>query len=131
MAKTKTSRTGWGTGKKYGSFIPVIERLDVSYYILAVWTYGTVEIYFQYLKENEPFSDNALRIELLRRLNDIPGVTLPDDAITRRPSIPLAVLAQGDAMAKFLAILDWVASQIEAYDMAPADGGDPGQLPPA
>lgn len=130
-AKKKASRTWWGTGNRDGSFIPVIEHAGVSHSILAVYTYGRVELSFQNLKKNEPFSDDALRVELLRRLNNIPGITLPEDAITRRPSIPLTVLAQGDALAKFLTVLDWVAGQIEASDTEPDDGDNPGHLSPS
>jgi hypothetical protein len=40
-----------------------------------VWTYGRVEVQFETLKNNPPFDDEAKRLELCRRLNEIPGVS--------------------------------------------------------
>jgi hypothetical protein len=52
------------------------------------------------------------RVELLRRLNKIPGVKLPEDSVERFPSIPLSVLAQGDNVDRFLSAIDWVNEQV-------------------
>ena len=52
------------------------------------------------------------RTELLRRLNEIPGVKLPDDSVERFPSIPLSVLAEGNNVDQFLNAIDWVNEQI-------------------
>lgn len=41
-----------------------------------------------------------LSAELLRRLNEIDGVALPKDSLTRRPGIPLKILARGDNTAR-------------------------------
>ena len=62
----------------------------------AVWTYGSVEVYFQYYAYKAPFNDEEKRMELLARLTEIPDVSLPEDSITKRPSIQLATLATGD-----------------------------------
>jgi len=52
------------------------------------------------------------RMELLRRLNEIPGVNLPDDSVERFPSIPLSVLAERDNVDRFLNAIDWVNEQV-------------------
>jgi hypothetical protein len=75
-----------------------------------VWTYGKIEIQFQYLKEQPPFDDLELRLELRRRLNEIPGVSIPDNAITRRPSVPLAIFADPESLAALKDALDWVCA---------------------
>jgi hypothetical protein len=55
-----------------------------------------------------PFDDHELRKDLLSRLNQIPGVTIPDDAITRRPSLPLADLGRNPkVLSELTAVLDW------------------------
>jgi hypothetical protein len=55
----------------------------------------------------------AQRGELLRRLNKIAGVNLPDDSVERFPSIPLTVLARGDNVERFLGAIDWVNDQVK------------------
>ncbi|MFB8111528.1 GmrSD restriction endonuclease domain-containing protein [[Kitasatospora] papulosa] len=66
---------------------------------------GTVEVVFQYLKDRAPFDDTEQRRELLRRLNEVDGIDLPEAKLELRPSFPLQVFAaQGEAV---YAALDW------------------------
>lgn len=52
------------------------------------------------------------RMELLNRLNLIPGVSLPDDSVERFPSIPLPALAEGDNLTQFLKAIEWINEQV-------------------
>jgi hypothetical protein len=104
----------WGKGSKDGSFFPMLDYKDKTHWIVSVWTYGRVEIQFQWMRNRQPFGDEAKRRELRDRLNKIPGVDIPADAITRRPSIPLAVLTDDSALKAFLGILDWYISEVKA-----------------
>jgi hypothetical protein len=63
-----------------------------THWIISVWTYGRLEVQFQMMASKPPFSDLALRRELLARLNEIPGVQFGDEVLERRPSIQLSVL---------------------------------------
>ena len=54
-----------------------------------------------------PFDQVAMREELLRRLNEVPGVQLPSNAIDRRPGVPLKILAAPEALATLLAAFEW------------------------
>src|SRR5215212_3774787 len=45
-ARVNMPRFTWSTGKKDGSFIPVLDHEGRSYYPFAVYTYGRVEIQF-------------------------------------------------------------------------------------
>jgi len=56
-----------------------------------------------------------LRQELRRRLNDIPGVTIPADAVSRRPSIPLSVLAEGSARRTLTDAFTWALGVIRTH----------------
>jgi hypothetical protein len=112
-AKKSVTRIWWGKGTRDGSFIPVQGPKDKGWVVVSVWTYGTVEIPFQYMSKRKPFDNEAKRIELLNRLNQIPEVEIPADAISRRPNIPLAVLAKDGVMAQFLAVLDWFACEVK------------------
>ena len=56
-ASSRTTRIYWGKGSRSGSFVPVVQRHGVDHQLFAVWTYGTLELYFQYLQYKEPFVD--------------------------------------------------------------------------
>jgi hypothetical protein len=112
-AKT-LGRVWFGSGKRSGSFglaVPVDGR---DRYLFAAYTYGTVEIYFQWLKNSPPFDDEVKRRELLDRLNAIEGIDLPADSVGRRPSVRLAALLRPDLMQRFTAALAWAASERRA-----------------
>ncbi len=112
-AADKLPRFEWGTGKRDGSFIPVLDHNGITYYPIVVWTYGKVEIQFQWLKTRPPFDSESKRKELLDRLNHIPGVDLPADAITRRPNIFLSVFREESVLKQFLETLDWMVQEIK------------------
>jgi hypothetical protein len=113
-AQTKQLRLWWGQGKQDGSFFPMFDYQGKKYWLIAVWTYGRIEIQFQMMKTSPPFEAEAKRVELLQRLNALPGVTIPPDAITRRPSIRLSVVQDETVLQQFLAICDWIIQEITA-----------------
>jgi hypothetical protein len=53
-------------------------------------------------------------LELLNRLNQIPGVSLPLDSISRRPGFSLSLLAKEESLAQFLNACDWVIEQFRS-----------------
>ena len=97
----------WGSGARSGSFIPVFTRNGTGYYVFAVWTYGTVEIQFQWLARRAAFVEEAKRRELRDKLNSIHGVSIPEDALERRPGISLEVFADRQALQVFKETLEW------------------------
>ncbi len=111
-ATTHASRIIWGKGKQYGTFTPVIEHGGAEHKPIQVWTGDYFYIMFDKMKKHPPFNDEHKRLELLRRLNDIPGVTVPRSAIEKWPSIPLTTLNNETALAQFLEVLDWIAQEI-------------------
>jgi hypothetical protein len=95
-----------------GSLIPVLDHGGQPHYPLAIYTSGRLEIQFMWLTR-PPFDDLELRREFLRRLNEIPGVSFPQDAITRRPRIQLSLLAADPAALESLkAALDWFCETV-------------------
>jgi len=113
-AKGKLPRFWWGKGKQDGSFYPVLDLHGEQYYPIAIWTYGKVEIQFQWLMNKPPFNDEMKRKELLRRLNQIPGVEIPEKAITRRPNIFLSTFKEAPSLKLLLDALDWVVQEIKS-----------------
>jgi len=113
-AKSKATRIYWGRGSQSGSFVPILSYNGQDYSLLAVYTYGTVEIYFQYYRTMPPFDSEAKRKELLARLNDIDDISIPMDGIARRPGIQLSQLTNHSALERFLGVLEWIVEQVTA-----------------
>lgn len=110
--KDRKMRIWWGEGKKSGSYIPMLDVDENSYFTFAVWTNGRVELQFQWMKTNTPFEDPDMRKKLLRKLTAIDGVDIPEDAIDRRPSFPLSALQNEIDLDAFLDAITWA---IEVY----------------
>lgn len=109
----KNATTLWGRGKRSGSFVPCVLHKDREQQLFAVWTYGTVEIYFYWLSYKPPFDNEEKRKELLSMLNQIEGVNLALGAINKRPNIPLKNLLQDEKLDQFLEIFNWVINEIK------------------
>jgi hypothetical protein len=114
-SEADADRIYWGHGSKSGAFVPVVHRGGVDYQVGAVMTYGTMEIYFQWLRRRPALEGDAERIELLKRLNAVPGVRISPDAITLRPPVRLAEIAQANGVTHFVSVLDWVVELIRDY----------------
>jgi hypothetical protein len=110
-AQDRKLRVWWGQGSRDGSFFPMLDHEGAPHWSIAVWTYGRVEILFQMLKTKPPFMEESKRLEFLHRLNQIPGVAIPESAIGRRPSLPLSALGAEATRAQFLAVIDWVLEE--------------------
>jgi hypothetical protein len=113
-ARPHVTQIWWGKGQRMGSFVPTVHHNGTDYQLFAVWTYGTVELYFQWYQTKPPFEAEAKRLELLRRLNAIDGVSIPPDAITRRPGVPLVVLAEAQRVPEFLSVFEWFIHEVQA-----------------
>lgn len=105
---------GWGNGSVYGTFIATPTLQNEQQFLFAVTTSGSLEVYFQWLAYKPPFSSEALRHELRERLNLVPGVSIPPEAINRRPVIPLSLLADAFARGKLKEAFEWALAQIQA-----------------
>ncbi len=114
-ARDKLPRFWWGKGKQDGSFYPVLDLNGEQYYPFAIWTYGKIEIQFQWLMNKSPFNDEMKRKELLKRLNQIPGVEIPEKAITRRPNIFLSTFKDASSLRQLLETLDWIVGEIKSH----------------
>lgn len=104
----------WGKGKQAGSFVPVMDHKEKHHQIFAVYTYGVVEIYFQWYSGKTTFDSEEKRIELLNRLNQIRRINLPTSSINKRPSIKLSVLSTEPEITQFLSTFDWVLDEIHS-----------------
>jgi hypothetical protein len=74
----------------------------------------------QGLMRRPAFAEEEKRREFARRLNEIPGVEIPADAVARRPSFDVAALADPAGLGPHLG---------PASATAPARYTDPGTAP--
>lgn len=119
-ARDAQLRIWWGKGQQDGSFYPMVDLPTGQEWTIATWTYGRVEIQFQQLARAEhPFASEATRLELRRRLNDVPGIEIPETVIAKRPAVALAVLHEPDALRCFLHALDWLVAQLRSAPSSP------------
>lgn len=112
--KPQMTRIWYGSGRR-GSMVPVFTHLGVERYLFALWTTGTVEIYFQWHKHKPPFDSEQKRLELLNKLNQINGVNISQDKISARPNIPLSLLTDKIEFQKFIDIYKWFIEEVKNY----------------
>lgn len=110
--KPKVSRIWYGAGKQIGSIVPVFNYLGVDYSLFAMWTSGTIEIYFQWYKVKPPFDNELKRFELLDKINQISGANIPSDKISSRPNIAINLLADETEFQKFTNAFEWFLDEI-------------------
>jgi class 3 adenylate cyclase len=112
------SRVTW----KGASFVPVLDYGgSFSHNPITVYCRGKVArvgIKFGRMKNRNQLPDEK-RMELLLRLNSIPGVNLPTDCIDRFPSIPFSTLASADSLDQFKAAIVWTIEQVKTMPPQP------------
>ena len=113
--KDHATRVNWGKGTRSGSFTPTLEHDGEEYSLFVCYTSGTVEATFDYLRWKPALKDEAKRMELRERLNEVAGFSIAESQITKRPSIRLAALAEGPALFDFLAVMDWLVEEITKF----------------
>ena len=68
-------------------------------------------VYFEYMLGRPVFDDFGRRQALLDRLNAVPGLRLPPDAVSKRKGIPLAAFTPASVVA-FLSVMDWFVAEM-------------------
>jgi len=86
---------------------------ETSHFPFAMWTYGRIEIYFQWYKDKPPFDSIDTRKKILNKLNEIKGVKIPENKIDKRPSFDIKLLKEKSEFDKFIQIYDWYFKEIE------------------
>jgi hypothetical protein len=107
-------RDYFGNGSKDGSFQAGYGDQPRYLWPFVLYTYGRVEVQFQYLKKRPPFDRLDLREELRSKLAAIPGFDLPPAAEARRPAVDLTALAPAEPFAAFTGAMDWAFAQATA-----------------
>lgn len=104
----------WGEGSTMGSYLVRCGANDDKnslQFMFSVWSHGGIEIPFQYMLKRSPFDSTKKREELRKRLNEIDGLDIPADSLSRRPSIMLNSLTIKESYQKFVAVYEWFIEQ--------------------
>ncbi|HET7037466.1 MAG TPA: hypothetical protein VFI42_17405 [Thermomicrobiaceae bacterium] len=102
----------YGKGARDGSYYPTFRHKGEPYWLFALWSYGDATIQFADMKTKPPFSDEEKRRGILSRINEIPGVRIPEERLSGYPSIPLSLLTDEAALRQFLSVFDWVVEEV-------------------
>ncbi len=104
----------WGEGQSGGFSARIRMRTQVGPAPFVVYTYGRVEIGFQYLKGYPPYDEEFRREALRQELVKIAGVELSPQAVSKRPSFPLEVLQDPASCSAFCRIMERVAQDLRS-----------------
>lgn len=105
-------KVGWGSGATTGSFVSGANRGGAINWLSAVWTYGKIEFYFQWMTRKEPFLETEGREELRHRAETLLGTLVTDDMLARRPNIPLVDFAEPEDFARLTDFFDWLIHRV-------------------
>ena len=78
-SRSNLPRFTFSKGLAFGVFIPVLDHQGRSYKPFWINTTKGVEFPFHSMHRMPPFDDEGKRVELVRRLNAIPGVQIPEE----------------------------------------------------
>jgi hypothetical protein len=110
-------RLWWGRGFEWGGWVPVYDPPSGrGYQFFELWSSGNLEVQFKYLGAHPAFSSREAREELRRRLNAIPGISLPPEVVDRLRSFRLGDLRDERALQQLLAVFGWVLDQLKGDD---------------
>lgn len=115
-AKERMPESIWGHGAS-GSFNLGMWHKGIWYAPISMWTYGSLNFQFEYLASKPPFSKLEMRLDLLHRLNEIPGVDLDESVAGEKPLRPrvlLGSLAEEGAVEGLIAALEWFVGVVRA-----------------
>ena len=108
----KVSYVWYGTGSKEGGIVPVIRYEKTDYQIFRMGTRGKFVFRFDWLLKKKPFDKESVRMDLLTKINKIPGVSAEKNVITKRVRIPLDMLASSQEMTELKEAISWLIGQI-------------------
>ena len=89
----------------------MLDYANKSQQLFGIWSSGLFEFQFQYYKQ-PPFDAETKRLELLEKLNLIPGVALDKSKIYKRPSTSLDLFTDEAMLVKLLAAYDWFIDEL-------------------
>ena len=100
----------WGQAR--GRMVPTVIKTELGISFLFFVPTDNLEVRFVYLRKQPPFDAESVIHELLRKMNEVPGLSLRQEALGRKPGFPLQLLAAPGALEKSQAAIEWMIDQI-------------------
>lgn len=102
----------WSSVRDVPVFAPAIDTDEGHAYFVEITAKGRIDVLFDRLMETGTFKDEETRLEILRRLNLIQGMGMPEFTISKRPTFSLNALVSDAAFDQFTSTFRWVAQQL-------------------
>ncbi len=90
---------------------PYFKHGGIAHWSFSLRADGVVDLHFQYLKA--PFDVRARRLELIRRLNSIPNVSIPEEYANKTRTLLLSALSSDEALDLFIRTLEWYEDEVK------------------
>lgn len=115
-ADTNGITNEFGFGDELGSLFLEYWRENKVLVSFTLNTDGNVRIDFRWMRTYPPFTEKAKRIELVKQVNGIKGVNIPEDAISGYPTFPISFLRDEQEFEKFIKIVQWIMQEYKKSD---------------
>jgi hypothetical protein len=103
-------RQTFGTGMQDGMWGPVFAANGREYSPIGFYTSGRIVVLFR-VQSRRPFNNELVRLEVLRRVNAIPGVSYGPE-VPERAWIQFSLLAKDVAApGQLKRVLEWIAAE--------------------
>lgn len=106
----------WPKRARFPAMYVRMEHNGITFTVGAVGSTGTFNFDLYNLRQAPPFDDPNSRIELIRRLNEIPGVNIRPDYTSGYPSFPIILLKVEAALVQFQKVVDWVVDRVRTNE---------------
>jgi hypothetical protein len=104
--------TWWGRGSTYGSFVPEVIVGGRKNQLCAVWTYGRLELYLQWMIQKPPFTDPTEYEQLRQHAEKLLMKQVTDDMMQRRPAVPLTEFVSDTSFARLTDFFGWLIRRL-------------------
>jgi hypothetical protein len=86
--------------------------------LFVLWTIDEAQVLFGEMAtgthHHPSFESEQRRRELLQRLNQIPGSSLPDDKADKYPTFPISALVDPSAFQMFTGAMEWAIGEMRS-----------------
>jgi hypothetical protein len=107
-------RSRYGTGWKWGSWYVLQQDDQGELTLFIAWTDGSIQVPFGAMASKHPAFNNAeKRLALLKRLDEIPGISIDPDKIDKWPNMPISALIDPNALHSFTTAMEWALGEMQ------------------
>jgi hypothetical protein len=107
------------------SWIPQVKTGGKWHHLVRLMSDGTIEFRLGQALKKQPFSDTGVGNALLQRVNTIPLVNIPAEALGGTVSLPLAMFGDNEASEALLGCLNWFVDKAHGDGTAAPTSSQP------